>query len=179
MELRFIDSNSRNVEVCIDDQWLAVVDSAVVNNITQGNITSMTTSTSVTIIWSPSLDLEFSKYDVSCTTNINGQIHSIKVSDLSVSMLTVNIGGLRPSTDYECCVTVHTQRNVQIDTLSTNCTVVRTLRGSAPSEISSDSVTIGLGASLGLFVVLLLACVGCILFVVRKYRIYVTAARLM
>ena len=182
LELRFID---RNVEVCVSDQWHAVVDSAVVNNITPGNIMSSTAdSTSVTVVWTPPPNLVFNKYDVSCTNENSGQIHTIKVADLSADVLTVNIRGLMPATDYTCCITVHTETNLQIDTLSMTCTEARTLAEGGPSELSSSSTTIaiGLGAVAGFCILLLIVSIGCGVFLVHKYRknaVYVTAARLM
>ena len=181
LELRFID---RNVEVCISDQWHVVVDSAVVNNITLGSIMSIPKSTTVTIVWTPPPDLEFSKYDASCTNEKDGQIHTVKLAALDANMLTINIGGLRPSTDYTCCVTAHTRMSPRIDTLNMACTETRTLADSGVLELNSSSATtaIGLGVMGGFCVVLLIIFTACGLFLLQKYRknaVYVTAARLM
>ena len=170
--------------MCISDQWHAVVDSTVVNNITLGSITSIPNSTTVTIMWTPPLNLEFNKYDASCTNENDGQIHTIKVADLGANMLTVNVKGLRPSTDYACCVSVHTQMSSRIDTLGMACMETRTLADSGVLELSSNSATtaIGLGVMGGFCVVLLIVFTACGLFLLQKYRknaVYVTAARLM
>ena len=168
VELRF-NNHSRNVEVCINDHWHALVNSAVVSNITLGNISSTTNSTSVTIMFTPPADLSVNRYDVSCTVSKDGLINSIKVTIVSQGIVTVN--GLTSDTEYECCITAYILATIQLDTLSLSCIQVRT-RLSQPLAITEMCSNLGITAfwsTLSVCLVLLI-CIGCIALLLCKQK---------
>ena len=163
VELRF-NNNSRNVEVCINDQWHAVVNSAVVSNITLGNISSTTNSTSAIITFTPSADVSINRYDVSCTASKDGHVNSIKVTSINQGIVMVN--GLTSDTEYECCITAYILTTIQVDTLSLSCIRARTLlpQPLAVPEMCSKLDTIALGTILSISLVLLVICIGLLFF---------------
>ena len=167
MELRFGDQGSGKVEVCSGDQWHAVSNGAIVNNNTRGNITvTAVDPTSVTIGYTSST-MGVQTYDVSCTTVSNGQIHSVKVTDVSREVTMIQISGLSPNTDYECCATAYTTTNVPIDTISLSCTITRTpsLPVTPPEtlELNGNFFMIGFWSILGICLLLLCLCGGFII----------------
>ena len=174
MEVRFSNGDSRNVEVCIDDQWHTLVNSAIVIKTTPWNITTENNSTSVIIIWSLSNDLSVNNYDISCKTINSGQTFSVKVANVSASITMMLIDGLIPDTEYKCCITAHLLTSSLIDTITLSCITTRTLL--LPfldvSEICNSSDIIGLGTSLSVWLLLLLGtCVGCtFLLLVKQQR---------
>ena len=168
-ELRFGDQGSRNVEVCSDDQWHAVSIGAIVNNSTRGNISVMAVSpTSVTIGFS--LNSLVRAYDLSCTTVSNGQIHSVKVANVSREVTETQISGLAPNTNYECCATAYTMMtSIPIDIISLSCTTTNTpnlpitVQPPATSEVSGNLFMIGFWTILGICFLVLFMCVGFII----------------
>lgn len=166
IELRF-NIHSRNVEVCINDQWHAVVNSAVVSNITLGNISSTTSSTSVTITFTPPADVRINRYDVFCTVAKDGHVNSIKVTSINQGIVTVN--GLTSDTEYECCIKAYILTTVEVDTLSLSCIQAKTLLPQ-PSEMCSNLDAIALGTTLSIFPVLLVICTGCIVLLLIKQK---------
>ena len=166
MELRFNDGDTKNVEVCRSDQWHAVSNSAIVSNITLGNITVTANPTSAMIGFSLNDlrdDQRVRGYDVSCTTISNGQIHSVKVADVSREITTTQMTGLTPNTDYECCVTAYIETNIPIDIISLSCTTVRTLSLTPPipeaAELNNNFYIIGFWTSLSICLLVLCVCV--------------------
>ena len=173
MEVRFSNSDSRNVEMCIDDQWHTLVNSAIVNNTTPWNITTKNDNTSIIIIWSLSNDLSVNNYDISCTSINNRQTLSVEVGNVSANITTMLIDGLIPDTEYKCCITAHMLTNTLIDTISLSCITTRTLLPTslAASDTCNRSGIIGLGTSLSICILLLLGtCVGCIFLLLLKQQ---------
>ena len=85
------------------------------------------TSESVMLEWSGQLnDKNISGYDLSCTTSSlsdHGQIHEVRVPNISTSTTRVRVSGLLPGTAYQCCVNAHIQSrtNTPFDLISSNC----------------------------------------------------------
>jgi hypothetical protein len=126
-------------------------------------------STSVMIKWSgqqsiPNDNKTISGYDLSCTTSSlsdHGQIHEVRVSNISTSTTAVQVSGLLPGMAYECCVNAHIQTNTPLDLISTNCITTSTTKSKNVSTSTSDDLAAGLGTGLGLLLVIV--CVGSIL----------------
>ena len=172
-ELRFSDQGSRNVEVCSGDQWHVVSNGVIVNNNTRGNISVIAVNpTSITIGFS-SNGLGAQPYNMSCTTVSNGQIHSVKVADVSREVSEIQISGLAPNTSYECCATTYTLTSVPIDTISLSCTTTNTpslpipVPTPATAEVSGNLFMIGFWTILGICLLVLFVCggfiVGCLI----------------
>jgi hypothetical protein len=131
--------------VCIDDEWHEATRSAQEANNFQSprDISIMITdSTSVTIKWSgrqsiPNDNKTISGYDLSCTTSSlsdHGQIHEVRVPNISTSTTEVQVSGLVPGTAYECCVNAHIETNTPLDLISSSCDSVHV-------PTSTDNVT--------------------------------------
>ena len=166
MEFRVNNKSSGHgiiaVDVCIDDQWHEATSAKVANNSHQSSqsISIQVNSTSVTIMWSEQTspnDTVISGYDLSCTTSAlsDGQIHEVKISNISASTTQAQINGLLPGTEYKCCVNAHILTNTPLDLISSNCITTRTELDQRPS----DDLAIGLGTGLGICSLLL----GCLL----------------
>ena len=121
--------------MCIDDQWHEAKHSMLVANNSQPlqDISVLivdSTSESVMLEWSEQPnDKSISGYDLSCTTSSlsdDGQIHEVRVSNISISTTEVQVSGLLPDTAYQCCVNAHIQTNTPLDLITTNCVNVST-----------------------------------------------------
>ena len=155
----------RTMEVCIDDQWYETTSTAkaVNNSSSLQDISIKADSTSVTIVLSEQslpTDKTFSGYDLSCTTSAlsDGQIHEVKVPNVSAGTTRVQVGGLLPGTAYECCVYAHILINTPIDLISSHCASTKTKSDKVPGF---DDLAVGLGTSLGLLLGVM--CVGSVL----------------
>ena len=173
MELRVnSESNHRGrfIEVCIDDQWYEATSKTIAASNSQSRqdifIQVDSTSNSVMIIWSEqsiSNDKIISGYDLSCTTSAlsDGQVHEVKVPNVSANMTRVQVSGLLPDTAYECCVSAHNiLTNTPLDLISSNCATTKTESLQDPNRTQSDKVpgcdddlVVGLGTGLGLLLV--------------------------
>ena len=116
------------MEVCIDDQWYEATRSAKVvsNSQSSQNISIQVDSTSVMVVLSEQSipnDKTFSEYDLSCTTSAlsDGQIHEMKVPNVSASTNRIQVSGLLPGTAYECCINAHILTNTPLDLISSSC----------------------------------------------------------
>ena len=163
------DSHGSIVEVCIDDQWYEATRSTLVANNSQSqDISIRADSTSMMIIWSGQSipnDKIISGYDLSCTTSISalfdGQIHEVKVLNISASTTRVQVDGLLPGTAYECCVNAHILTNTPLDLISSSCVATITEIDKIPScHMYSDDLATGIGSGLGLLLVVV--CMGSI-----------------
>ena len=175
MEFRVNNASSgdegivNSVQVCIDDQWhKATVTAKITNNSpSPQNISVQKNSTSMIIIWSPTEqsipnDKNISRYSVLCTTSSlsdHGQIHEVRVPNISTSTTRVQVNGLLPGTAYQCCINAHIQTNTPLDLVSSNCVTTSTSKSEKAS--ASNELAAGLGAGLGLLLVVV--CVGSIL----------------
>jgi hypothetical protein len=170
MELRInnkTNGHGRTAEVCIDDEWHETTSAKIANNSQSPQDISVmiADSTSVTIKWSgqqsiPNDNKTISGYDLSCTTSSlsdHGQIHEVRVSNISTSTTAVQVSGLLPGTAYKCCVNAHIQTNIPLDLISSNCVTTSTIK-SVP-EPNNDLLIIGLGSGLGIFSLLLVVSV--------------------
>ena len=168
----------RTVEVCIDDQWYKNMSSsaciAANNSQSPHNISIQVDLTSVMIIWSEQSitnDKIITGYDLSCTASAlsDGQIHEVKLSNVSTGTTNVQVNGLQPGTAYKCCVDAHTLTNyTPLDLISSSCVTTKTK--SLQQEASNgQSLIIGLGTGLGICSLLLVLgiLVG---FIVSKTR---------
>ena len=165
--------------MCIDDQWHEAKRSMLVANNSQPlqDISVVRAdSISVMVKWSRQssvTDKNISGYDLSCTTSSlsdHGQIHEVRVSNISTSTTRVQVKGLLPGTAYQCCVNAHKQTNTPLDLISSNC--VATLMTKSEKAPASDELAAGLGAGLGLL--LIVVCMGSILinmFLVKRLLI--------
>ena len=91
-------------------------------------------------------------YHVQCQHYISdGQIHEVKVPNISTSTTNIQVNGLLPGTAYECCVNAHIQTNIPLDLTSSSCIATRTGSLTEPS----DGMVIGLGSGLGICSLLL------------------------
>ena len=87
------------------------------------------------IIWSPTEqsipnDKNISGYSILCTTSSlsdHGQIHEVRVPNISTSTTRVQVSGLLPGTAYQCCVNAHIQTNTPLDLISSNCVATSTI----------------------------------------------------
>ena len=167
LELRIRLSNgSRSdvhgrIEACIDDQWHKVTHSgqlAMDSQPAQEISIMIADSTSVIIKWSagqsiPNDNKIISGYDLSCTTSdsalSDGQIHEVRVPNISMSTTQIQVHGLLPGMAYECCVNAHIHTNTPLDLISSRCITTRTEFVSTEPEITTlstfpgmDSVTL-------------------------------------
>ena len=157
------------MEVCIDDQWHKATAKITNNSKTPSpqNISVQKNSTSMIIIWSPAEqsipnDKNISGYSVLCTTSSlsdHGQIHEVRVPNISTSTTRAQVSGLLSGTAYQCCVNAHIQINTPLDLISSNCVTTSTSKSEKAS--ANNELIAGLGAGLGL--PLILVCVGSIL----------------
>ena len=161
--------------MCIDDQWHEAKRSMLVANYSQPlqDISVMIVeSNSVMLKWSrqqSNIPNNISGYDLSCTTSSlsnHGQIHEVRVPNISTSTTRGQVSGLLPGTAYQCCVNAHIQTNTPgpLDLISSNCIATSTTKSEQVSSCgdSFDSeLAAGLGAGLGLL--LILVCMGSIL----------------
>ena len=154
--------SKRIVEVCIDDQWHKAIRSAKVANTSQPaqDISIQEDTTSVMIIWSEQsipIDKIISGHDLSCTTSAlsDGQIHEVKVPNISASTTKFQVNGLLPGTAHECCVSAHILTNTPLDLISSSCanTITKSL------QEPSNGLVIGLGTSLGICSLLLVVAI--------------------
>ena len=163
MEFRVNKSSGHGkiVEVCIDDQWYESRTAKVANNSqSPHNISIQVDSTSVMVVlFEQSIpnDKTISGYDLLCTTSAlsDGQIHEVKVPNISASTTRIQVNGLLPATAYECCVNVHLLTNTPLDLISSHCATTKTKSDKLPG---CNDLAIGLGTSLGLLLVFV--CVG-------------------
>ena len=170
MEFRVNNKSSgqgRTMEVCIDDQWHETTSMAKAANNTCSiqDVSIKADSTSVMIVLSEQSipnDKTFSGYDLSCTTSelSDGQIHEVKVPNVSAGTTRVQVDGLLPGTAYECCVYAHILTNTLIDLISSHCASTKTKSDNLYKVPGCDDLAIGLGTSLGLLLVVV--CVGLI-----------------
>ena len=134
MEFRVNNESSGHgiiaADVCIDDQWHEATSAKVANGSHQSpqNISIQIDSSSVMITWSSPNDNIISGYDLSCTTSTlsNRQIHEVKVHNVSANTTQIQVNGLLPATEYECCVNAHILTNTPLDLTSSNCVTTRT-----------------------------------------------------
>ena len=179
------NSRGRIAEVCIDDEWYEATSAKISNNSQSPQDISVmiADSTSVMIKWStgqsvPNDNKIISGYDLSCTTSSlsDGQIHEVRVPNISTSTTEIQVHGLLPDTAYECCVNAHIHTNTPLDLISSRCITTRTEFVSTEPEITTlstfpgtDSVTtrtefvsnrnnlaIGLGTGLSIAFLLLI-----------------------
>ena len=163
------------MEVCIDDQWHEAIHSAKVATNTQSpqDVSIQVDSTSVMVVLSEQSilnDKTISGYDLSCTTSAlsEGQIHEVKVPNVSASTNRIQVSGLLPSTAYECCVNAHILTNTPLDLISSSCITVTTITKSL-QERPTDGLIIGLGT--GLSICSLLLVLGILVgFIISKTR---------
>ena len=151
------------MEVCIDDQWHKVKRSMLIaNNSPLQHISVMIVdSNSVVTTWSRQQsspnDKNVSRYDLSCTTlslSDHGQIHEVRVPNISTSNTRVQVSGLLPGMAYQCCVNAHIQTNTPLDLVSSNCVTVSTSKSDKVSRCGdSFELAAGLGAGLGLLLI--------------------------
>ena len=165
------DVHRSTVEVCIDDHWHEAKHSMLVANNSQplqdvSVIIVDSTSESVILEWSGQPNYKnISGYDLSCTASSlpdHGQIHNheVRVSKFSTSTTRVQVSGLLPGMAYQCCVNAHIQTTTPLDLISSNCVATSTTK--SETDANCGDLTIGLGAGLGLLLVVV--CMGSILF---------------
>ena len=154
------------MEICIDDKWHEVKRRMLVANNSQSlqDISVVivdSTSESVMLEWSGQLnDKNISGYDLSCTASSlsdHGQIHEVRVPNISTSTTRVQVSGLLPGTAYQCCVNAHIQTNTPLDLINSNC--VATSTKSVQEPMIANGLTIGLGVGLGICSLLLLVSI--------------------
>ena len=185
MEFRYYNTSSgdegtvNTVEMCINDQWHEAIAKITNNSPSLQNISFQQNSTLMLIIWSPAEqsipnDKNISRYSVLCTTSSlsdHGQIHEVRVSNISTSTTRVQVSGLLPGMAYQCCVNAHIQTNAPLDLISSNCVTASTIadtesietefmttRNEFASNHHGDPVT-GLGIGLGVACLLLVGSV--------------------
>ena len=168
LELRVHNKSNRQgkiAEVCIDDEWHEATSAKSANNSqSPQDITVMTADlTSVMIKWSsgqsiPNDNKIISGYDLSCRTSSlsDGQIHEVRVPNISMSTIEIQVHGLLPGTAYECCVNAHIHTNTPIDLISFSCVATSTESLQEPR----DELVIGLGTGLGICSILMALVVG-------------------
>ena len=156
MEFRVNNKSSGHgkiVEVCIDDQWHEATSAKVANDSqSPQDISIQVDSTSVMIIWSEQSipnDKIISGYNLLCTTSApsDGQIHEVKVPNISASTTRIQVNGLLPATAYKCCVYAHILTNTSLDLISSHCATTKTKSDKVPG---CDDLVVCLGISLGL-----------------------------
>ena len=179
------DVHKSTVEVCIDDQWHEWHEATSANLKVANYSQSLqdipvvivdSTSGSVMLEWSGQPNNKIiSGYDLSCTTSSlsdYGQIHEVRVPNISTSTTRVQVSGLLPGTAYQCCVNAHIQTNTPLDLISSNCIATSTTKSEKVSSCTcgdSFELAVGLGAGLGLL--LIVVCVGSVLinmFLVKR-----------
>ena len=129
MEFRVYNTSSgdegdiNTVEVCIDDQWHKGTAKITNNSPSLQNISVQETSTSIIIIWSPieqsipnHYDKNISGYSVLCTTSSlsdHGQIHEMRVPNISTNATRVQVSRFLPGTAYHAvlCQCTHTDKH--------------------------------------------------------------------
>ena len=167
MEFRVINSRSgdegtvKSVEVCINDQWHEAAAKLMNNSRSPSpqRISVHENFTSMIITWSPAEqsipnDKNISGYSVLCTTSSlfdHGQIHEVRVSNISTSTTMVLVSGLLSGTAYQCCVNAHIQTNTPLDLISSNCVSAKT--------VIVTSTDTGLGIGLGVACLLLIGSI--------------------
>ena len=177
MELRVNTKSSahrRIVEVCIDDQWHEAIHSAKVASNSQSpqDVSIQVDSTSVMVVLSEQSilnDKTISGYDLSCTTSAlsDGQIHEVKVPNVSASTNRIQVSGLLPGTAYECCINAHILTNTPLDLISSSCASTKT--GSLQKQ-PSDGLVLGLVTGLGICSLLLVVGILMVGFIISKAR---------
>ena len=174
MEFRVNNKSSGHgkiVEVCIDDQWHEVTSAKVASNPqSPQDISIQVDSISVMVVLSEQSipnDKTISRYDLLCTTSAlsDGQIHEVKVPNVSASTTRIQVNGLLSGTAYECCVNAHLLTNTPLDLISSSCVTTKTEPLQEPNITKFDKVSgcdddlaVGLGTGLGLLLVAV--CVG-------------------
>ena len=121
------------------------------------------TSESMILEWSgqPN-DKSIIGYDLSCTASSlsdHGQIHEVRISNISTSTTRVQVSGLLPGMAYQCCVNAHIQTNTPLDLISSNCVATSTKSVQEPMIALSNGLIIGLGVGLGICSLLLLVSI--------------------
>ena len=108
-------------------------------------------------------------YDLSCTTSAlsDGQIHEVKVPNISASTNRIQVSGLLLGTAYECCINVHILTYTPLDLISSSCVTTKT--GSL-QEQSSDGLVLGLVMGLGICSLLLIVGMLMVGFIISKTR---------
>ena len=163
------DAHEEIVEVCINDEWYQATSAKVANTSQSSQDVSVTIadSTSVMIKWSkrqsiPSSDKNISEYDLSCTTSSlsAGQIHEMRILNISTSTTEITVNGLLPGTAYECCVSAHIQTNTPLDLITTSCVATSTKTIIEEPSYCNDCLAIGLGSGIGTCSLLLLLVVS-------------------
>ena len=162
-----IDVHESTAEVCIDDQWHDSTAKITKNSPSPQNISVQKNSTSMIIIWSPTEqsipnDKSISRYSVLCATSSlsdYGQIHEVRVPNISKNTTRIQVSGLLPGMAYQCCVNAHIQTNTPLDLISSNYVTTSTTK--SETVPNCGDLTIGLGAGLGLLLVVV--CMGSIL----------------
>ena len=98
----------------------------------------------------PSMDMT---YHVQLTSALSdGQIHEVKVPNISATTTRIQVNGLLPGTAYECCVSAHVLTNTPLDLISSSCATSKT---ESLQKQPSDGLAIGLGTGLGICSLLL------------------------
>ena len=159
--------------MCIDDQWHEAKHSMLLENYSQPlqDISVMIVdSTSVMLKWSrqqSNIPRNISGYDLSCTTSSlsdHGQIHEVRVPNISTSTTRVQVSGLLPGTAYQCCVNAHIQTNTPLDLISSNCVTLSTsIAKSKKVSSCGDSFELATGLGAGFGLLLILVCMGSML----------------
>ena len=155
MEIRFSNSSSEGVEVCVGDHWLVAAISAMTANGSRAaqNISirvASLESTSAVLTWSPEV-AGISRYDVSCQETTQGLNYRVKIVDASTAMIQIN--GLTPGTTYECCVTAHSNTHLPLDLKYSSCHTIRTLK-SGSLCYSSGIIAVSISLSLSTLILL-------------------------
>ena len=157
------DGHGRIAEVCIDDEWHEATSAKIANNSQSPHVQDIfvmiADSTSVMIKWSagqsiPNDNKMISGYDLSCTTSAlsDGQIHEVRLPNISTSTTQIQVLGLLPGMAYECCVNAHIHTSTPIDLISSSCVSTST---KSEKEPSCRDLASGLGAGLGLLLLAL------------------------
>ena len=164
--------------MCIDDQWHDASHSMLIANNSQSLPIMIVDSTSESVMleWSGQpYHKNISGYDLSCTTSSlsdHGQIHKVRVSNISTSTTRVQVSGLLPGTAYQCCVNTHIQTNIPLDLISSTCVTVSTsIAKSKKVSSCGDSFELATGLGAGLGLLLIVVCVGSMLinmFLVKR-----------
>ena len=120
------------------------------------------TSESVMLEWSgqPN-DKNISGYNLSCTASSDsdhGQIHEVRVPNISTSTTRVQVSGLLPGMAYQCCVNAHIQTNTPLDLINSNCVATST-KSVHIEPMIANGLIIGLGVGLGICSLLLLVSI--------------------
>ena len=164
------DVHESTVEVCIDDQWHEWHEATSANLKVANYSQSLqdipvvivdSTSGSVMLEWSGQPNNKIiSGYDLSCTTSSlsdYGQIHEVRVPNISTSTTRVQVSGLLPGMAYQCCINAYIQTNTPLDLISSNC--VATSTKSVQEPMIANGLIIGLGVGLSVCSLLLLVSI--------------------